>query len=155
MPTIIKYRTWCSKCGEWVLHSSPFESNKWVCDRCGSTHEPYYLKDVPTEKLEEQRKRYTDSKIKNIMNVFSKLSSNSNYYASLEIVESDAGQKEIDDLQKEKWKQYRKEKEELKKLYNEKYKDTNRNDDCPCGKVDSNGRPLKYKKCCLKKFNCI
>lgn len=24
-----------------------------------------------------------------------------------------------------------------------------RNDPCPCGKTDSNGKPLKHKKCCL------
>lgn len=24
-----------------------------------------------------------------------------------------------------------------------------RNDPCPCGAVDANGKPMKYKKCCL------
>ncbi len=25
-----------------------------------------------------------------------------------------------------------------------------RNDPCPCGKLDANGKPLKFKKCCGK-----
>ena len=27
-----------------------------------------------------------------------------------------------------------------------------RNDPCPCGKKDSTGKPLKYKKCCWPKY---
>ena len=49
----------------------------------------------------------------------------------------------------------RKELEEKRKLYEEKFKGVNRNDDCPCGKLNSNGKPFKYKKCCLSKFNYI
>ena len=30
------------------------------------------------------------------------------------------------------------------------YKKIGRNDPCPCGAVDENGKPKKYKKCCLK-----
>lgn len=28
--------------------------------------------------------------------------------------------------------------------------DVNRNDPCPCGKRDENGKPVKFKKCCGK-----
>ena len=26
-----------------------------------------------------------------------------------------------------------------------------RNDPCPCGAVDANGKPIKFKRCCIKK----
>lgn len=29
------------------------------------------------------------------------------------------------------------------------YKKIRRNDPCPCGAVDENGKPIKYKNCCL------
>lgn len=31
-----------------------------------------------------------------------------------------------------------------------KFKKIGRNDPCPCGAVDENGKPVKYKNCCLK-----
>ena len=30
------------------------------------------------------------------------------------------------------------------------YKKVGRNDPCPCGAVDENGKPKKYKNCCLR-----
>lgn len=30
------------------------------------------------------------------------------------------------------------------------HKKISRNDPCPCGKTDKNGKPIKYKNCCLK-----
>lgn len=30
------------------------------------------------------------------------------------------------------------------------YKKIGRNDPCPCGATDENGKPIKYKNCCLK-----
>ena len=30
------------------------------------------------------------------------------------------------------------------------YQKIGRNDPCPCGAVDENGKPVKYKNCCLK-----
>lgn len=30
------------------------------------------------------------------------------------------------------------------------YKKIRRNDPCPCGAKDENGKPIKYKNCCLK-----
>lgn len=32
-------------------------------------------------------------------------------------------------------------------------KKIHRNDPCPCGATDENGKPLKYKKCCGKIIN--
>lgn len=31
-----------------------------------------------------------------------------------------------------------------------KHKKIGRNDPCPCGATDENGKPVKYKNCCLK-----
>lgn len=40
--------------------------------------------------------------------------------------------------------QYLKNRKPIKKDYN-----ISRNDPCPCGATDENGKPIKYKNCCL------
>lgn len=158
MPIITKYRTWCKTCGEWELHSSTMINNEeeLVCDECGELHELYKFSEIPNEKLVEQRERYKETRFSHFKSVlFNQRMLNLNRFNDLNIIESDAGQKEIDEIIHEEYEKKRKELEEKRKLYEEKFKGVNRNDNCPCGKLDSNGKPFKYKKCCLSKFNYI
>jgi uncharacterized protein YecA (UPF0149 family) len=41
--------------------------------------------------------------------------------------------------------------DEIVTQYHRAFPKTGRNQPCPCGKIDANGKPVKYKKCCLKK----
>lgn len=156
MPTITKYRTWCDHCKKWTLNSS--KGYEWICDECGTEHQLYCLDNIPEYEIAIQRKRYKSSKVSRLLSAYDKLCfSMDNYsnYSNLEIVEADAGQRKIDDLLKEEFNKRLKEKQELKDLYNEKYKGVNRNGNCPCGKLGEDGKPMKYKKCCLNKFRYI
>jgi hypothetical protein len=148
MPTITYHRVWCKNCQEYQL----FHKSK--CIECGIEHVPTKYKDIPKDKIMEQRERYKKSK----SNAFNKLLNVYTNPASImfsamefekDIIESDAGQKYIDDLKKQEQTErlniYKKQKKDfLVEL--EKYTNIKRNDICICG---SN---KKYKKCCLSKI---
>lgn len=161
MPTRIYRRIWCKTCQDFTLHTSDGNDGS-KCRECDTVYTDVYLKDIPKDKLEAQRKRYTESqgnvvdkylglftetpeqrRIKEIAHMFSEPGSD------VEIIESDAGQKKIDDRKrKERAKRMAELREEREKGVEEykKYKGLGRNDICICG----SGK--KYKKCCLQKI---
>lgn len=63
----------------------------------------------------------------------------------------DKAQKEISAISADK-QEYMKALAAYKAAHTPKIKEhkIGRNDPCPCGATDENGKPLKYKNCCLK-----
>ena len=162
MPTREYKRLWCKTCNNWELFEQYYPNWKeWFCKECENVYKEIPLTEIPEEKIMEQRKRYTEynnkffegflhemiltpeqRNVKELINMFSPPGSD----YETKIIESDAGQYEVDQIEKKKRKEERtkliEEKEKVKK-YLLKYKGLNRNDICPCG----SGK--KYKKCCL------
>jgi len=163
MPTTHKYRVWCKTCNDFILHTKK-EEEDLKCGDCDTVYTEIFLKDIPEDKIIEQRVRYKDQKraklnetmrmfmesaesrkVKEMMHMFSPPGSS----YEKEIYESDAGQKTIDE---ENAKIREAQLEEEKRIKDEqkeeaaKYKGLGRNDICVCGSG------LKYKKCCLIKI---
>ncbi|MCK9574675.1 MAG: SEC-C metal-binding domain-containing protein [Candidatus Pacearchaeota archaeon] len=170
----IMYRHWCTKCQDWeffkiekivVIDSVPDENAKtkrWVCTECGTEHVDVMLKDIPKEKLAEQRQRYIKSKEEKMIKAYKSFFQSSQQSQmeqfihmfsepeiGIEIVEADAGQKYIDE------ENQRIRTEEREKRIAERnqrladyapYRKLGRNDKCLCGS------DKKYKKCCQPKF---
>ena len=144
MPTITYHRFWCYECQEFTLH---FSDN---CQTCGTpTPESYNLSDVPQDKIDIQRKRYTESKSSGLL--YSLLHNNTSsmfdtFGSNDTIVETDAGQIEINEDRNKEREKHRQKIEEYKTIIND-YKDVKRNDKCICGS------DKKYKKCCFMRIN--
>lgn len=152
------YRYWCSTCKNWELFFT--KENTKFCKKCNTElDENVKYKDIPDDKLIEQRERYKKTNNKFFKNIYTKtlLGVNdvdvdffSEVGSSYKIIEHDAGQKDIDKLKREesekRYQEHCKKKEEAT-IEVLKYKDLKRNDICICG---SN---KKYKKCCLNKIN--
>ncbi len=146
MPTITYIREWCKSCNEFTLHDEK------SCRDCKTEFTEFYLSEVPREKIIAQRQRYNEYKRKGfggllIRGITEKFSSNpfAEGWPKPEIIESDAGQREIDEnrykLQEEERKQRILLREEAEKTYSK----LGRNDICPtCLKE---GLTIKFKKC--------
>jgi uncharacterized protein YecA (UPF0149 family) len=154
MPTIIQHRTWCATCKEWTLHADWGDN---PCLICKTKRDSYNLADIPDEKIQEQRKRYSDSH--SPFNYLSELINPKSQYQQLaemfssefpkEIIEDDAGQKEIDEERRKiRHEEIIQEEIEYKAKVAEyqKFKNLRRNDICACGSG------VKYKKCCMQKY---
>ncbi len=159
MPTTYLYRLWCKECKDWTLHSKAWKENIPKCKDCDTEFSPIKLKEVPKDKLIEQRGRYKENQKKDFSSMLmGGIMSNpldeffSEDFPDPIIIESDAGQKTLDKIkvQKEKVKMA-KERTKRAEEYAEalKYKNLGRNDICLCGSEK------KYKKCCLPKINKI
>ena len=155
-PRITKHRIWCKTCNEFELHSKPdIYSKKLICDKCETEYSEIKLRDIPEEKLIEQRERYREQQGNAMNNLFGSylsiglLQAFSETDYSPEIEESDAGQNEIDEYKRElaaeKWRQ-RKIKEDENLKLKKKFHNLGRNEKCLCG----SGK--KYKKCCWTKI---
>jgi hypothetical protein len=152
---------WCKTCNDWELFVRRWEKDSaWICKECKTPHEPILLKDIPEEKITEQRERYKESQKRFFPNLYSQFIAgvglnsivstfNSSVGSNIEIMEDDAGQMEIDEQERQKrheeWKKEKEKKEALQKEY-ARYKNLGRNDICLCG----SGK--KYKKCCSYKY---
>jgi hypothetical protein len=126
MPTRNNYRTWCKKCQDWTWHQIPFKldvedakKTDWQCKICDTPISDITLKEIPREKVLEQRERYKEYKkrgFNEMMGLFMSIGyggfgiSNKDSY-----IENDAGQKLIDE---ERIRQ--KELERTKRLQEEK-----------------------------------
>jgi len=164
MPTPIKteiFRTWCKRCLELEFHKwiKIDFSDVLICDKCGNEDNGYSLNEVPEDKIQQQRLRYKEMKRKKFeailevytnplkpkFDIFSHIFSEPNI-GYTDIVECDAGQKRIDDLEKQKQQKLNEEKQLIINDYKLNYSKLNRNDKCPC---NSN---KKYKSCHLLIF---
>lgn len=154
-------RFWCHSCKEFTLHDI---SN--LCTICNTENTSYDTNDIPQDKLEAQRKRYSKAKVDKILNLatsyldpytnvlqsmmFEDIEYTKNHFP--DVIETDAGQIEIDKKNKKlRDEEFQKLKEERKARQLEylQYKNLGRNDKCACGS------DKKYKNCCLTRFQFI
>ena len=163
MPTQTYYRIWCKTCNDFTLphrsHKNMLEDKpvEAQCNDCKTEYTDIFLSEIPEAKLVEQRKRYTEKKRKEMEDLFSfKFLSDMTRspfdedWPKPEIVESDAGQKSIDEAaQKIRDEEHRLEQIDRQRQVEEKikYSSVGRNDLCLCG----SGK--KYKKCCLQRIS--
>ncbi len=151
MPQITYNRFWCNQCQDYTIQHTGEDG---ACRTCGTVTKEYKLSDVPKEKQEEQRARYNKQKEDGMYNILAGIRRNPledmfrDVGSDVVINETDAGQKEIDEDWRKHWDEDRVKRDELKQQY-ELFRHTGRNDKCPCGS------DLKYKKCCLSKFENI
>lgn len=157
-----KYRVWCKTCNDFVFHVKKEEDLK--CTHCDTIYSEILLKDIPDEKISEQRQRYKDHRKEEMNKVFKMLMENPEQKKTKELIhmlsspgsdfdteihESDAGQKAIDEENKRIREAEMAERQRIKdeqKAEASKYKSLGRNDICICGSG------LKYKKCCLTRI---
>lgn len=159
MPDIPYYRQWCTTCKDYTLFS-PKLGETMECTTCDSKHEEVELSEIPKDKAQEQRKRYTQE-VEKSFNMSRLLLGSSNPLDSMmgeggwqerRVIEADAGQKEIDEVyRKEAQKEYViRQKIRAEKLEEaKKFKTLLRNDPCACGSG------VKYKKCCLTRIKAV
>lgn len=147
-----KHRTYCKNCQDFTIHSWATKEDL-LCDTCGTKDSGYNLSQVKTELLLQQRERYNQSKLKNLGGLYGAFMKGVGIEALMElnnirqdIVECDAGQKQIDEDKRLKSAKIREEVQKILDDYNNNYKHLNRNDKCSCG---SN---KKYKQCHLITF---
>jgi hypothetical protein len=160
------HRTYCKTCQDFTIHhwaNNPdipiefdekgvsIDNNNLKCITCNTWETDYKLSDVSLDKLQKQRERYKAKIRTGRLNIFSAYNIYFDLFKEPEIgykvIEADAGQKRIDDAKRKRLEQYRQEQKDLSDLYEKSYKHLNRNDNCACGSG------LKYKKCCITKFN--
>lgn len=163
MPIRQFHRAWCKKCNDWTLFAQkPPNNEDYFCTECEEKHVSCLLSEIPHEKLLEQRKRYKQNKKEEFSYMFAELMNPTaswlkNMFSEPGyndvIIESDAGQKQIDEKEREIREQKRIEAEQIKKDAREEYKKyvgLGRNETCVCG----SGK--KYKKCeCFEKIRDI
>ncbi len=143
MPQITYHRTWCKRCENFTLHRwISIDSSKALCCKlCNTEENGYFIKDIPEEKIIEQRKRYKESKfsqLEKITQIY--LNPNSSLLndmmkepgESFNIIECDAGQKRIDELSTQKYYEKKKELQEKKDDYYQNYVHLQRNEKCSC-----------------------
>ena len=156
MPQITYHRTWCKRCENFTLHRwISIDSSKALCCKlCNTEENGYFIKDIPEEKIIEQRKRYKGMKTSNFKKVIGMVDEMKNQHShfmsepgeSFNIIECDAGQKRIDGLRTQKYYEKKKELQEKKDDYYQNYVHLQRNEKCSCG----SGK--KYKSCHLIEF---
>jgi hypothetical protein len=151
------YRQWCKKCKNWTLHEKKLMKEELICEECGTVYSDITLGEIPREKIVEQRERYKEKNKRDMDRIFSgymfggfdMMSMFEEPGRNVEIQESDAGQRRIDEAEKAERERRREERRQI--LENNrrevaKYKRVGRNDICICG----SGK--KYKKCCLERI---
>ena len=154
MPIKQLNRVWCSNCKEWELHERFYPNwEDWFCQECETKWEASNLKDIPIEKLKEQRERYKISTRYELGSMLlggvTGLDMLSEPGSNVDIRESDAGQKTIDARKKEEREAEYAERHRIRaeqKAEVKRFQNIERNDLCLCG----SGK--KYKKCCEPKI---
>jgi len=155
MPTRQLYRVWCSTCKEWELHERHYPNwEDWFCPECETKWEPSLLSDIPDEKIKEQRERYkihTQYEMNRFFGAMftSGMSMFSEPGSDVDIRESDAGQRAIDEearKEREVKAEERRQVRDAEIVEKKRFQNLGRNDLCLC----ESG--LKYKKCCETKI---
>ena len=117
-----------------------------LCDTCGAKGGEYKISEVAPEAIEEQRERYNQQKRTKLVAVLGHVLSGSFSPQTESIIESDAGQKSIDEQKSAKREEAKRTGKELLADYNENYRHLRRNEKCSCG----SGK--KFKHCHLIEF---
>lgn len=151
MPTPRKrYRTYCKTCKVFTIHN--WSGDSLLCNNCDTKESGYKLSEVDSGLILAQRERYNQQKMKEVSGLYGAFMAGVGIQALMDlgdvdrgIIECDAGQKQIDEDNRLKSTERRKQKEELLEEYST-FNHLNRNDKCSCG----SGK--KYKKCHLEYF---
>lgn len=149
-----KHRTYCKDCNNFTIHSWNIEK-ELECETCNTVYTPYNPSEVSRELIQQQRERYRQSEVKKVSGLYEAFMRgagidaimNMETFQKAEVVECDAGQKEIDKRKKQQKEEQRRAVQEILDDYNANYKELNRNDKCSCG----SGK--KFKQCHLQYFN--
>jgi len=158
----------CTTCQDFTLHTVVYKDeinhlhylpdlfkeendHASICE-CGKQYETVLVRDIPKDKLKEQRERYKTFRSKQFeegLNLFSMMgmgTTSSSFFDPVQdiktrIIESDAGLEQEEKVIEDREREQRR----LLKLEIEKFKNIQRNDICLCGSGQ------KYKKCCITK----
>lgn len=158
MPTQQRYRVWCKTCNEFTLHYEPnFLTGPYIlcCTDCKTDYTEIKISEIPKEKVIEQRKRYKERERRGLQSLYMSflggygLNTILNEKPNISIIESDCGQKAIDEEERKRKQLEWEEKQRIKQETAEKFKSIGRNDACACGSG------VKYKKCCLNNVEKI
>jgi uncharacterized protein YchJ len=151
MVTPKKHRTYCKTCQDFTIHS--WQSNEDLnCIECGTKETGYNLRDIDPELIEKQRARYKEMQKREFHSIVAIYSNplqsifSNDRSIGYNVVECDAGQKQIDEAKKQQRKELEQKAQEILDDYNDNYKKLNRNDKCSCG----SGK--KFKQCHLIEF---
>ncbi len=143
-----KHRTYCKTCQDFTIHTEDY-----ICETCNTEFTSYFPSKVNSDLVEQQRKRYNEKRINSVGGLYKAFMVGVGIEAMMdtswkpaEIIECDAGQKEIDNRKKEQREEAKRRGQEILNDYNTNYKHLNRNDKCTCG---SN---KKFKQCHLTYF---
>lgn len=168
MPTITYKRIWCKTCDNFELHhiglATTETPKEYTCKECKTVYTDIKLGEIPFDKIQEQRKRYIAKKKNPIEEFLSSaymrpernilhdiMSGNDGWGVDKhDIIESDAGQKYLDDIAAEERRvEYEKKRaiREEQRQEAARYSKLGRNDICLCGSEK------KYKKCCQIRIN--
>lgn len=145
MPTKPKqHRTYCKTCEDFTIHNWK-DKETLTCDKCDSVNDGYIVSEVKPELIQQQRLRYKEQNRRKITNMLSYVTSMGNGIGvqADNIIECDAGQKQIDEAEQEKRKLEREKLLQEIQFYQDNFKLLGRNDKCSCG----SGK--KYKQCHL------
>jgi uncharacterized protein YchJ len=140
-----KHRTYCKTCEDFTVHSADY-----VCEDCNTEFTSYFPSEVEPILIKQQRERYKQSKLRRFRNTYTSFLNGYGIEAMLsslentpQIVECDAGEKEIEQEKKERRLRLAEERQRTVDDYNTNYKHLGRNDKCTCGS------DKKYKQCHL------
>ena len=156
MPTRQLNRVWCSTCKDWELHTQHYPNwEDWFCPVCENKWEPSLLSEIPEDKIKEQRERYKEhnrhslDRIMGGMMLGGLMDMWSEPGSDVDIRESDAGQRAIDEearKERERKSEERRRVRDAEIVEKKRFQNVGRNDQCLCGSG------LKYKKCCETKI---
>lgn len=143
-----KHRTYCKTCKNFTIHTSDY-----ICQTCDTKFTTYNTSEVDGNLVEQQRKRYNEKRSQKVGNLYKAFMMGVGIEAIMdtswkpaEVIECDAGQKEIDNGKKEQREEVKRKVQEILDDYNTNYKHLNRNDKCTCGS------DKKFKQCHLIHF---
>ena len=143
-----KRRTYCKTCKDFTIHTADY-----VCETCNTEFTSYFPSEVDSNLIEQQRQRFNAQENRKMGGLYIAFAMgfgleamvNTNWKPA-EIIECDAGQKEIDNRKKEQREEVKRKVQEIQNDYDTNYKHLNRNDKCTCG----SGK--KFKQCHLIEF---
>ena len=140
------HRTYCKTCQDFTIHTADY-----VCQTCNTEFTSYFPSKVDSSLIEQQRKRYKVAKINSMGSLYGAFMQGKGIEVIMsepkqQIIECDAGQKEINNRKKEQREEVKRRGQEILDDYNTNYKHLNRNDKCTCG----SGK--KFKQCHLVHF---
>lgn len=138
-------QTWCKNCQNFHIHN--WQNENLICNICDIKYTEYLYSEIPEDKLQEQRKKYSNQKRQNFNRMFNPLDylgfnpMGSSAQTSENLIQDNAGQKQIDENKKIEKQKLIDRYNQIKDDYNLNYSKLNRNDECSCGSG------IKYKKC--------